>query len=348
MGDVFPSDRRRVHFHRLHRPQLASRDGVTLVELLVVIAIISVLIALLLPAIQAARESARRSECVSHLHQLGLAVQNYHNVHATTPMGNDWSTSPIWGGWDYNAGIHLRLLPFLEENDLYDSIDHKLSLYTEPNLFVFAVSIAPLFCPSDAIDGPEVIPEGEMAPESDEPATIYCTNYVGNVGPRFYFGGSFDPTPPRAYYQGIFWDESRVRFSDITDGLSKTFLFSERARGLYTDDERPWNGWWPSGFPTDTLFATFHPINAARSVRVVASIYDGSRMVGGASSFHPGGANFCFADGSVRFLDESLDSWNLDDGELQQLWDSNTTVSQPRLYQWLSTRNGDEVATDSF
>ena len=76
---------------------------------------------------------------------------------------------------------------------------------------------------------------------------------------------------------------------------------------------------------------------------MLSSNYDLLRMMGCASSLHPGGAQFCMADGSVRFISENINSWNLDDAEIQSLWDTNTVVSQSKLYQWLSTRSGNEV-----
>ena len=120
-------------------------------------------------------------------------------------------------------------------------------------------------------------------------------------------------------------------------------MFSERARGVYPVDEQPWFGWWSSGYAGDTMFTTTHPINQGLRVKVLNSRYDYLRMMGCASSLHAGGAQFCMADGAVRFLSESLDSWDLGDAEIQQLWDTNSLVSRPKLYQWLSTRSGNEV-----
>src|SRR3954471_24930701 len=90
---------------------MKRKRGFTLVELLVVIAIIGILVALLLPAIQAAREAARRAQCVNNQKKLGIAMQNYHDVHKKLPMG---SYSCCWGTWQ------MSILPFIEEQQLAD------------------------------------------------------------------------------------------------------------------------------------------------------------------------------------------------------------------------------------
>jgi prepilin-type processing-associated H-X9-DG protein len=317
-----------------------------LIELLVVIAIIAILIALLLPAVQSAREAARRIQCANHLHQLGLAAHNYHDAHRILPMGNDWKPTLAWGGWDFNASVHVRLLPYLDQAPLQQRIDFNLPLFNPTNIFVEEVPLAVMRCSSDTGIEQHRYDPGELSPEYDPGFVAAFTNYVGCVGPRWYpLGAAANPTPARQYYQGLFWeDQSDIRFRDITDGMSSTLMFSERARGVYPTDEQPWFGWWASGYAGDTMFATTHPINAGIRVKVLNNSYDYLRMMGCASSLHPGGAQFCMADGSVRFISESLDSWDLSDAELQQLWDSNTLVSRPKLYQALSTRSGNEVA----
>src|SRR5262245_54496100 len=96
--------------------------GFTLIELLVVTAVISILVALLLPAVQSAREAARRVQCTSQLKQLGLAAHNYHGVYGALPMGNDFKPSLAWGGWINNASFHVRLLPYLDQENLFSQI----------------------------------------------------------------------------------------------------------------------------------------------------------------------------------------------------------------------------------
>jgi prepilin-type N-terminal cleavage/methylation domain-containing protein len=147
------------------------RSGFTLIELLVVIAIIAVLIALLLPAVQAAREAARRAQCINNLKQIGLALQNYHDVFLCFPFGK----GPDYMAIDPNAPVYARwstqsqILPFLEQKPLFDSINFSLPpdvpdlggggmgdmmpAYTSPNSAnstAVRVRISAFICPSDA------------------------------------------------------------------------------------------------------------------------------------------------------------------------------------------------------
>ncbi len=142
-----------------------SRSGFTLIELLVVIAIIAVLIGLLLPAVQAAREAARRSQCVNNLKPLGLAAHNSHDVNYSFPMGSSLATTiaygnpPAIGGWT-NWSAHSLLLPYLEQTPLYNAANFSLICYgagdanaTAANSTAYLTRIAGYLCPSDGNAG---------------------------------------------------------------------------------------------------------------------------------------------------------------------------------------------------
>src|SRR4051812_40453631 len=108
------------------------RRGFTLIELLVVIAIIAVLIALLLPAVQAAREAARRSQCVNNLKQMGLAIMNYESSNGSLPPVG--STTPTGVGASFqNQSLKTRILPFMEQQPLYNTINYVFGMPTSTN-----------------------------------------------------------------------------------------------------------------------------------------------------------------------------------------------------------------------
>jgi prepilin-type processing-associated H-X9-DG protein len=314
---------------------------------MVVIAVISMLVALLLPAVQQAREAARRAACANNLHQFGVALHNYHDVFRVTPLLNDWRPwTTAWSGWPYNASLHVRLLPQMDQAPLFGRIDFGPHIYSAPNVDIIGVSLDVHHCPSDTGPHQHGFAAGDLSPFHNGPVTVAYTNYVACAGSLWWYHEfPFQPVPYREYYNGIWWHEnSSIRFRDITDGLSNTLAFSERARGLYPPSEQPWWGWWVSGWGGDTGFTTLHPINAAKKIQIVSDFRDYNSMFGSAGSLHPGGANFCMADGSVRFISENIDSWNLTNDEIVDLWTSDIRpAGPPRLYQWLSTRNGNEV-----
>jgi prepilin-type N-terminal cleavage/methylation domain-containing protein/prepilin-type processing-associated H-X9-DG protein len=290
----------------------------TLVELLVVIAIIGILVALLLPAIQAAREAARRGQCVNNIKQLGIAMQNYHDVHKALPMGN---FSCCWGTWQ------MSILPFIEEQQLGDlykwlpksatfydpnySYDQNNTTVPTQNLKVTQSRITTLTCPSDE---PQVL-------ANFVPGGTYH-NYVANYGNTNHVGSSClastcvkyagspfigsDPSPPTPIL---------IPFKKIIDGLSKTMMFSETVQGR-DGDLRGFAWWgWSAGFET-TASPNSNDLDYLQQQQYCNPVLpnppcgaaSGANVFRAAArSRHPGGVNVTMCDGSVQFVVDDVD-----------------------------------------
>jgi prepilin-type N-terminal cleavage/methylation domain-containing protein/prepilin-type processing-associated H-X9-DG protein len=204
-----PMSSSRIVYHgRRHR----RAAGFTLVELLVVIAIIGVLVALLLPAIQASREAARRIHCQNNIKQLCVASLNFHDAHRSFPEGR--KQPQVWS-------LHAAILPYVEEENIAQFVDLSQSV-TLTTADVLDIPI--LLCPSDVDD--------RMVNSNDASQSVGVArnHYRGNSGSDT---GEWDGKKERN--NGIFLTNKRVRLAEVTDGTSKTALFSELILGDAND-----------------------------------------------------------------------------------------------------------------
>lgn len=207
--------------------------GFTLIELLVVIAIMAVLIALLLPAVQQAREAARRMQCRNNLKQLGLALHNYESSFKTFPPGRIVYVSPgddgtpgananaTAGNGDCFSG-YAHLLPYLDQQTLYNQINFQKGPDTSANDTVVGVQPTVFLCPTDP---------GRYSLTQDT-IPVALTNYVMNTGTTFPISPN---NPSGKLITGIFYENSRIRMRDISDGTSNTICLSEQVLSEPTD-----------------------------------------------------------------------------------------------------------------
>jgi len=367
----------------------AKYRGFTLIELLVVIAIIAVLIALLLPAVQAAREAARRAQCINNLKQLGLATHNYLSSQNVFPQGIQWQRDPN-SGYCWTSGSCLASLTmYMEQVSLFNATNFSVNMYNAPNTTISLTGIASLWCPSDPkVADLYTYPVGAIGTMPGAALPMHFTSYGFNAGEFFIFDqtnavvqancqATADAAPGEQQMNGLVYYLSHVSLQSITDGTSNTFMVGERAHGKFPlNDVNCWN-WWTSGNYGDTMFCTLYGINTWKGVPPFnyAAAYSTSGVCAGTTgpdeyvsslgSFHPGGANVTFADGSVKFIKDSISSWQINPstigtpgapsyaclpvGVSQGSPDTNTYVipqgTNVGILQQLSTRNGGEVVS---
>jgi prepilin-type N-terminal cleavage/methylation domain-containing protein/prepilin-type processing-associated H-X9-DG protein len=284
------------------KPKNGPRPGFTLIELLVVIAIIGVLIALLLPAVQAAREAARRMQCVNNLKQIGLALHNYHDVHGRFPLGSIQVTTPSGA---YRQPFLSALLPFLEQRNLYDSFNYNLSFQVDENGTTRSSRVNVFNCPSDT------------------PQT-----FVNNGGTVTDVKGSYGVAWGQDVYQNQILQSAfdlnyGANFAEITDGTSQTLLMAELIQTPHPTGQpvsvidrrgRVWSDQ-PSSHQISTKlgpnsqapdYGACWP-NSVPKTPCTRNTGDGPNHYIASRSKHPGGVNGLLGDGSVRFFKDSID-----------------------------------------
>lgn len=340
------------------------RHGFTLVELLVVIAIIGILVALLLPAVQSAREAARRMQCQSQIKQIGLAMHNYHSTNGVfpsssltnydepcqvnpektigvrTPQGDDRFGTDRFGSCS-GAPWTVLILPYLEENALFDQFDlnEPFAGLRDTALGIrggcssnvnFAGQLQPVkayHCPSDSI---AAIQDTVNCYSICQGGGVFVDSFNNEA---FRSGltqtcdsGSSNKRGMVFFMNGIGYANSKIGVAKITDGSSKTLLVGENRLHMvigehadYPERAKMWSTPEGEGRTFGVPASAFAAMNAVNADNRVGSGPPGGSheayrnwihhiwTSANAGSFHPSGANFCFADGSSHYLTEDID-----------------------------------------
>jgi len=270
------------------------RFAFTLTELLVVLAIIGILLAILLPAVQTAREAARRMECGNHLKQLGLAAHMFHQTHGQLPPARYYDQSLTW------AAI---LLPYLEQQSIYDQYNFRVDWDSPLNRTAREVELSVVRCPSapgDRTCGSRKYYISDYAA---------CTFFIDSADRRALVASG--QLTMRREWNGMLLRDylGHSRTADVTDGLSNTFLFFEDGGRPLKYEENRRRG--------DTEVSPQEPISGAEWADAEAEFWIHStcntsqmfncRNNNEVYSFHPDGANFLYGDGSVHFHSDQID-----------------------------------------
>jgi len=312
----------------MNRP--ISRRAFTLVELLVVIAIIGILVALLLPAIQAAREAARRTQCVNNLKQLGLAVQNHHDIRKRLPPGAASDVPPFAptnaGGW--GSSWMVFILPFVEESTIaakWQFNSNSGAFNTNNNALIAGNTMPAYQCPSSPLPEFSTSNTSSAQPDYVGISGAYPGLITGFTEPTSRLNNHGEAGPNTA--GGLLIKNGKLNMAACTDGTSKTMLVSEQSD--YITDTANTRNVWRTGVKWGWILGTDQANNNGRPSQLITVRYNINQKTGwtvqttdacgpdtgngvcnyGANtplnSLHPGGVNILLLDGSVKFMDDT-------------------------------------------
>lgn len=296
-------------------------------------------------------------QCAANLRQIGLAIHAYHDVNLCLPPGNLGSYDARFMSGSTcpspftDQGFLVRLLPFGGQTALFNAVNQDLRILSSENSTGFGTVVSQYVCPDDADAGAPYLsfPQARLEDETiglGAPGTVASGSYAGVYGSTLLRGAPWPdlgcrPDPIRLRgVNGCIVEGLTVRVSSITDGTSHTMMVTEKSSAALRVMD-PWDplfsklrGWWFLGAHTDSHMTAYYPPNYSRRVRPSRGTW--GAISNSAAAFHPGGLNALMADGSVRFLSETIDA------EEPPPY-GGVVLPKLGLWQKLATRNGNEV-----
>jgi prepilin-type N-terminal cleavage/methylation domain-containing protein/prepilin-type processing-associated H-X9-DG protein len=304
----------------MKRSNCHPRNAFTLVELLVVIAIIGILVALLLPAIQAAREAARRTECQSHIKQIGLALQTYHDTQKAFPSGRDKSNQ-------FGVSWAFRILPQIEESSIYATYDKKARVDDPPNITAMRTPIEVYACPSrrkaaadrnfDNDDDPPMVTTAASLGDYAANCGITMRTGMQNLDPK---SETFSSDAVDTSIAGPIYSGSRINARRVIDGLSSTLAVGERhippvdADPAVPEEKQEWRQGDTSFLAGDNRWTIFRQCGDpkdgdTKNDGLANGVDDPSNEKFGGP--HPGVTMFVYLDGHVDAMSNDVDQESL-------------------------------------